>query len=684
MDLARFRNLGVAAHIDAGKTTVTERILNLCGVERRVGRVDEGTATMDWMAEERERGITITAAATRVSWADHELNIIDTPGHVDFTVEVERCMRVLDGAVLVLDAVAGVQAQSETVWRQMARHGVPCIAFVNKCDKTGADPLTAMQTLATRLGARPLPIQYPIFEDDVFIGVVDLMSRTPLFFHSDGSLREGEVPAGLWDEAEVLRAELLDTLAEEDEILLAAVLDDTEPEVESLRSALRARTLAGEVVPVLFGAALRGIGIQPLLDAILTALPSPLDRPPVLGHDPATGEDLPPRGPDPEGSLTTLAFKLHAGAHGDLTFVRIFAGTLKSGMKLWNPRSRRMERPPTLRRVHADHGEDLDVAYAGDIVALTGCKETVTGDTLCDRAEPIALEPLTFPEPVVALVVEPSSAEDRDKLRQALERLSHEDPSFRIRENTSTGQWTIEGMGELHLEIQIHRLEQEFRLVPRVGKPRVSYRETLEGPGRGAGEVDRMMAGSRIYGSVEVELVPEFGDQPPAIVWAEGGSVIPVAFRSTVAEALAIESSSGPRFGFPLVGGQIRIVGGASLEAADAESAFSQAATQALSTALEAAPIALLEPQMAFEIETPEEFSSGIIADLASRRAEVTEVRSDGPKRTIVGTVPLHEMFGYATAVRSLSQGRADHVLKPAGYTPVPETELESRGLVWS
>ena len=684
MDLARLRNLGIAAHIDAGKTTVTERILNLCGVERRVGRVDEGTATMDWMAEERERGITITAAATRVRWADHDLNVIDTPGHVDFTVEVERCMRVLDGAVLVLDAVAGVQAQSETVWRQMARHGVPCIAFVNKCDKTGADPLAAAETLATRLGARPLPIQYPIFEDGVFTGVVDLVSRKALFFHADGSLRDGEVPAGLWDEAEVLRAEMVDTLAEEDEELLGAVLDDLEPEVATLQSALRARTLTGELVPVLFGAALRGIGIQPLLDAILTALPSPLDRPPVVGHDPITGAELPPRGPDPGGSLTTLAFKLHAGAHGDLTFVRIYAGTLKSGMKLWNPRSRRMERPPTLRRIHADHGVDLDEAVAGDIVALTGCKQTVTGDTLCDRAEPIALEPLTFPEPVVALVVEPVSADDRDKLRVALDRLAHEDPSFRVRENTNTGQWTIEGMGELHLEVQLHRLEQEFRLTPRVGQPRVSYRESLVGGGRGAAEVDRTMGGSRIFGSVEVELVPEPGEQAPAIVWAEGGERIPPEFRPAVEEALATESGSGPRFGFPLVGGQIRVVGGGSSEGADAEAAFAQAATQALRIALESAEIALLEPQMTFEIESPEEFSSGIIADLGSRRAEVSEVRAEGPKRILVGTVPLLEMFGYATAVRSLSQGRADHVLKPAGYTRVPEAELEVRGLIWS
>ena len=678
--LEHLRNLGIAAHIDAGKTTVTERILHLCGVEHRVGRVDDGTATMDWMAEERERGITITSAATRVDWKGTKLNVIDTPGHVDFTVEVERCMRVLDGAVLVIDAVAGVQAQSETVWRQMARHRVPCICFVNKCDKPGADVLAAAQSLKDKLGAQGVPVSYPLYEEGQVVGVVDLLRRQALRFDSTGAAVESDLPEGLRDEIEVLRAELVDFLAEEDEALMEAVLEEREPSLEDLSAAMRIRVLAGELVPVLCGSALKGIGVPPLLDAIVAWLPSPLDRPPVTGFD-QDGVPVDARGPDPAGSRTALAFKVHASSYGDLTFVRVYSGTLEPGQKLWNPRTRSMERPGRILRMHADHGEALESAGPGDIVALVGCKNTGTGDTLCDRAEPILLEPPIFPEPVIALVIEPASSSDRDKLREALERLAREDPSFRVTEDESSGQWTMEGMGELHLEVIQHRLEDEFRLEARVGKPRVSYREAITGSGRGAGRVDRVLGGKEVFGSVDVELEP--GDEGVAITWAVD-VVVPPEIKGPIEEALRGEALSGPRFGFPLVSALIRVTALERHRERESEAAYAQAATLALREAMRAAPACLLEPQMRFEIESPEEFASGIIADLGSRKAEVEEVVSEGEARKMVGTVPLAQMFGYSTVVRSLSQGRAGWSMTPAGFTEVSEHELEARGLTWS
>jgi elongation factor G len=680
MALDRLRNIGIVAHIDAGKTTVTERMLHLCGVEHRVGRVDEGTATMDWMAEERERGITITSAATRVVWQGVAFNVIDTPGHVDFTVEVERCMRVLDGAVLVIDAVAGVQAQSETVWRQMARHQVPCVCFVNKCDKPGADVLAASATLQERLGARGVPVAYPVTESGQVVGVVDLLRRQAWAFDPDGKRREIGIPEQIQDEVEVLRAELVDTLAEEDEALMEAVLEEREPSVDDLLAAMRARVVTGDLVPVLCGSALRGVGVQPLLDAVVDWLPSPLDRRSVEGFDPQ-GEPLPPRGPDPQGSLTTLAFKIHSSTFGDLTFVRVYAGTLTPGTKLWNPRTRTMERPGRVLRMHADHGEAVESAGPGEIVALVGLKNTGTGDTLCDRAEPILLEPPVFPEPVIALVVEPASSGDRDRLRAALARLGREDPSFRVTEDEGTGQWTIEGMGELHLEVVLHRLKDEFKVDARVGKPRVSYREAITGSGRASALVDRALGGKEVFGGLEVELSPRTSGV--VVEWAEGLD-LPAAFAAAVEEALRGEALSGPRFGFPLVAAGITVVGVQRHKDKETETAFALAATLALREAMKQAPASLLEPRMSFDIQCPEEFSSGIIADLGARRAEVGQVVADGDLRTVTGTVALAQMFGYSTAVRSLSQGRASWSMTPAGFVEVPEAELEARGLTWA
>ena len=684
MKLERLRNIGIVAHIDAGKTTVSERILFDSGVEHRAGEVDEGTTVLDWMAEERERGITITAAATRIPWRDYQVNLIDTPGHVDFTMEVERCMRVLDGAVLVLDAVVGVQAQSETVWRQMARHGVPCIAFVNKCDRVGADVLQAAGTLQTRLGARGLPIQYPLFEDGAIVGVVDLLTRQTWRATRDPREARGEDlpwPEESADEIAVLRAELLDVLAEEDEELIAVVLEEQEPELALLKRVLRERVLDRSLVPVLCGAALKNVGLQPLLDAVVDFLPSPLDLPPVSGQDPASGEVL-TREPRTDQPVCALAFKLYAGPHGDLTFVRLYSGKLEQGMRLYNPRTKKKERAMRLLRMHAQSGEQLDEVEPGDIVAVAGLKFTATGDTLCALDEPIVLESLEPPVPVITRVAEPSSAADRDKLRSALNRLAHEDPSFQVHEDEDTGQWRISGMGELHLEVVEHRLRDEFKVEPHVGEPRVAYREAIVEAGRGSGQVDRQLGGKDVFGGVELEVTRDPETPQARIEWAT--DAIPEPFREALAESLMIEAQTGPRFGFPLVHALIRVVGGTSNERKDAELGFVQAGAIALREAMLAAGVELLEPVMAFEIQAPAEFASGVIADLNGRKAEVGEVQAEGELRVVSGRVPLSRMVGYSTAVRSLSQGRASFSMQQAGFRPVPESELEARGLVWS
>ncbi len=689
MQIEQVRNLGIVAHIDAGKTTVTERVLFFAGVEHKIGEVDHGTTVMDWMEEERERGITITAAATTIPWRGHSLHLIDTPGHVDFTIEVERCMRVLDGAVLVIDAVAGVQAQSETVWRQMKRHQVPAVAFVNKCDRPGADYLAACASLKQRLEASPLPVQYPLYRGGDLRGVVDLLTRRAWEFSphpasAGAEPREVPLPEDLADEVDVLRAELVDTLAEEDDELIQAVLEEREPRLEVLVAALRARTITGDLVPVLCGAALRNVGVQPLMDAIVDYLPSPFDVPPVIGIQPRTGEEV-ERACDRAAPFAALAFKLQADAHGDLVFVRTYSGVLSPGDQLWNPRARKKERAQRVLRLHADSRQALDGAPPGEIVALTGLKFTATGDTLCSIAEPVLLEALAFPEPVIAMIVEPVSTVDRDKLRQALGRLAHEDPSLHQREDEDTGQWLVSGMGELHLEVALHRLASEFKIEVNMGRPRVAYRESARTPGRGTARVERTLGGKDVFGAVELELAPretELGGLAVRIDWADGCQV-PVAFRDAVAEAIELGALVGPRFGYPLVSASVTVLGGESNPRIDAEVAFVQAATLALRRAMQEAQVDLLEPVMCFEIRTPPEFTSGIIADLNARRAEVSGLGVEELLRTVCGTVPLAQMFGYATAVRSLSQGRASFSMEPAGFRAVPEEELVARGLVW-
>jgi len=675
MHLERVRNFGIVAHIDAGKTTVSERILFDAGVQHRCGSVDEGDTVLDWMVEERARGITITAAATTVPWRDHQLNLIDTPGHVDFTVEVERSLRVLDGAVLLLDAVGGVQAQSETVWRQLQRHRVPTLAFVNKLDRVGADFMRVVAQMRRRLECNARPVQYPLFADGATgrepVGLVDLLTRRTWTFAAGVADRSGAaVPAASADEVGVLRAELLEDLASEDEATFDAVARGAPVPIETARRALRARTLARTLVPVLCGAALRNHGIEPLLDAVVDLLPSPLDVPAVTGKDPQTGA-LVARPPDPAGPTCALAFKLQLTPHGDLTFVRVYSGTIEPGSGLYNPRLRRHERVARVLRIHAQHGQPLARGAAGDIVALVGPKHTGTGDTLCTKDEPVVLESLTVPDPVLTLWIEPRSTADRDRLHQALLRLAHEDPSLHVREDPETGRWLMSGMGELHLEVVRHRLEREFHVPCTVGAPSVAYREAPRVPARGAAAVEHTIGSKVVAGAVELEVTPDPACERPAVVFADGCPV-PAEFRPAVEEAIRLECHVGPRLGYPVVHARIAVVGGRSDRKHDAEVAFTEAATKALRIALEASQVELLEPWVRVEVEARAEFASGILNDLAQRHAEIDDVLADGDTRTIHGAAPLRLMFGYATAVRSLSQGQAGFSLTPFALRPAP------------
>ena len=686
--LERMRNLGIVAHIDAGKTTVSERILFYTGVEARMGEVHEGTATLDYLAEERARGITITAAATCVPWRGHEIHLIDTPGHVDFTVEVERCMRVLDGAVLVLNGVAGVQAQTETVWRQMRRHHVRALVFVNQLDRPGADFLRCVGEVGRRLGVEALPIQYPWIQGERRI-LVDLVTRTACEFSAADlgrAPRPCPLPPEIEDEALVLAAELAERLAEEDEEVLSAVVEGREPAPAALRRALRRRVLSGTLVPVLGGSALRNFAIQPLLDAVVELLPSPLDVPPARPVHAVTGAVV-ERAPEASAPPLALAFKLVADANEDLLFARVYAGTIQPGAKLYNPRTRRMERIARVLRMHADHKHALEHAGPGEIVALTGCKHSVTGDTLGTHDEPLLLEPPVFPEPVLTRVVEPASLAERDKLRAALERLAFEDPTFRVREDEETGQFLVAGMGELHLEIKEHRLRDDFHVSVRVGQPRVAYREALLAPARGAARIDRVLGGTHLFAGIELELAP-----PPAgeghvgrvtVDW-RGAGEFPAQLRPALEEALRIGAQVGPRFGFPLAGLGIAVVGVEFRPELLTEAAFTQAAAEALRQGLAGAEVALLEPLMEFEVGAPAEAMSAILGDLNGRSAEVRELTAEGELRLVKGSVPLFRVFGYATVVRSLSQGRASFGLAPSGFRRVPEAELAARGLVWS
>jgi elongation factor G len=678
--LLRTRNIGIMAHIDAGKTTTTERILYYTGKSYKVGEVHEGTAQMDWMVQERERGITITAAATTCMWKDHWINIIDTPGHVDFTVEVERSLRVLDGAVAVFDAVAGVEPQSETVWRQADRYHVPRICFVNKMDRTGADFERTVSMIEDRLHAVPLVVQLPWGVEGGFHGVIDLVEMRGHYWPSDGldeEWEDREIPEEYRAQAEEWHHKLFEQLADHDEDLMEKFVHEEEPTVDELRRALRRAALdthADRVLaPVLCGSAFKNKGVQPLLDAIVRYLPSPLDVPAIHGTKPKTGEEV-ARTTGDEEPFAALAFKIMSDPYvGRLTYARVYSGILRAGSHIENSTQDRKERVGRILQMHANHREDMEAAFAGDIVALVGLKHTKTGDTLCDPAHPVMLESMTFPVPVISVAIEPKTKADQDKLSNALTKLADEDPTFIVKFNDETGQTLISGMGELHLQIIVDRLKREFNVGANEGKPQVAYRETIRKP---VSEVEvryvRQTGGRGQYGHVVIDLEPIPGGGYEFVSKIVGG-VIPREYIPAVDDGIEEALESGVLAGYPMVDVRATLVDGSYHDVDSSEIAFKLAGQMALRDAARKADPILLEPVMSFEILTPEEFLGEVMGDVTSRRGKIEHIEERAGTRAIRVHVPLAELFGYATDLRSKTQGRANHSpMQLESYQEVP------------
>jgi elongation factor G len=671
--LERTRNIGIMAHIDAGKTTTTERILYYTGINYRMGEVHEGSATMDWMAQEQERGITITSAATTCYWRDHRVNIIDTPGHVDFTIEVERSLRVLDGAVGVFCAVGGVEPQSETVWRQADRYGVPRVAFVNKMDRPGADLFAVLAQIRDRLGAKPLLLQYPIGSEDSFRGVVDLIRRKAILWSDvlGAEVAEVDVPPELVDEVDGWREKLVEAVAESDDALLERFLEGEEISEDALRKAIRTATIAQRAVPVLCGAAFKNKGVQPLLDAVVDYLPSPLDVPPVKGHDFRGNEAV--RKPDRGEKLAALAFKIMTDPYvGHLTFVRIYSGVLSQGDTVLNSAQDKKQRVGRLVRMHANKREEIKQLAAGEIGAIVGLKRVFTGDTLCDPAAPIVLESIQFPDPVIEIAIEPKTKADQEKLGEAMQKLALEDPSFRVSSNEETAQTLIAGQGELHLEIIVDRLLREFQVGANVGKPQVAYKETVTRPAKAEGRFVRQTGGRGQYGHVVIEIEP--GERGSGHVHESKvvGGTVPKEFLKPAAEGIAEALRNGVLAGFPVVDVKTRLVDGSYHEVDSSEIAFKIAGSMATREALSRASPQLLEPIMAVEVVTPTEFTGSLVEDLNSRRAKIGSIDVRGNTQVIRSSAPLGNMFGYVNGLRSLTQGRATFTMQFDHYAPVP------------
>jgi len=679
--LERVRNIGIIAHIDAGKTTTTERILFYTGRTHRMGTVDEGTTVTDWMVQERERGITITAAAVTCFWRDHQINIIDTPGHIDFTAEVQRSLRVLDGAVVVFDGVAGVEPQSETVWRQARSFGVPLIAFINKMDKLGADFAHATETIRERLGANPVTVQWPIGRESSFRGVVDLLEMHAVTWVDELGKEPviEPIPPELADEVRELREQVLEQIVETDDDLMARYLEGEEIPAADLRRALRRATIAGTLVPVLCGSALRNKGVQPLLDAIVDYLPSPLDIPPVEGENPRTGE-VETRPADVNAPLAALAFKVASDPYvGRLVYVRVYSGKLRVGSSVYNPGKGQTERIGKLLRMFARDREEIPELTAGDIGGVVGLKATFTGDTLCPPTAPIILEPIVFPEPVVFVAIEPKTAADQEQLHQALRRLAEEDPTFVVRTDENTGQTILAGMGELHLEILVDRLVREFRVEGRVGRPRVAYRETVTTRAEAEAVFDRPISGAPQYARVRlaVEPLPSGGGfrfQDPS-----RGKLLPPPFVRAVEEGCREAMESGVLAGYPLVDVQVTLLDGTWDAEISTELAFKVAGSMAFQRAVEEAKPVLLEPVMRTEVVVPEASLGEVIGDLNSRGATIEGMEQrPGGVRAVQAMVPLGRMFGYATDVRSLTQGRGTFTMEFHHYAPVDKEQMEA------
>jgi elongation factor G len=676
--LERVRNIGIMAHIDAGKTTTTERILYYTGRTHKMGEVHEGAAVMDWMAQEQERGITITSAATTAFWRDFRINIIDTPGHVDFTVEVERSLRVLDGAVAVFDSVAGVEPQSETVWRQADRYRVPRIAFMNKMDRTGADFFASVQTMVDRLGARPFPVQLPIGSEEHFRGVVDLVEMKSITWADDlGTTMEfGEIPAELSEQAQEYHHQLIDAVADHDDELLETYLEDESTVTpEMLRRAIRAATLDITVTPVLLGSAFKNKGVQPLLDAVIDYLPSPLDVPPIHGIDPRTEHEL-SRRPALDEPFSALAFKVMSDPYvGRLTYLRVYSGQVKAGDRVLNVTTGKSERIGRILQMHANSREEREAIGAGEIAAMVGLKNTSTGDTLAVDTAPIRLESMDFPDPVISVAIEPKTKGDQDKLGAGLQRLSDEDPTFRVQTDEETGQTLISGMGELHLEIIVDRLMREFNVDANVGRPQVAYRETISKPvEKIEGKFVRQTGGRGQFGRVVINIEPaDPGDGYEFLDKIVGGKV-PREYIPSVDLGIQEAMESGILAGYPVVDLRVELVDGSYHEVDSSEMAFKVAGSMAFKSAMQRAKPKLLEPVMAVEVVTPEEYLGDVMGDLNARRGHIEHLEPRGNAQAIRARVPLATMFGYATDLRSTTQGRATFTMQFDRYEEVPQS----------
>lgn len=681
------RNIGIMAHIDAGKTTTTERILYYTGKTHKIGEVHDGAATMDWMVQEQERGVTITSAATTTFWekegVSYRIQIIDTPGHVDFTSEVERSLRVLDGAVAVFDAVAGVQPQSETVWRQAHRYGVPRIAYINKYDRVGADFFHAIDTMKDRLDAPAVAAQMPMGAEDNFWGVIDLVTMTAWDFKADDKGMTypepmDAIPAEFADEAEMRHQELLEAAADCDDDLMEKVLMEEEVSVEELKAAIRKGTIESKMNPVFVGSSYKNKGVQELLDAVVDYLPSPIDVPAIKGVNPDTGEED-ERASDPKGPFAALAFKIMTDPFvGKLTYFRVYSGTLDAGSYVINATRDKKERIGRLLEMHSNNRVDIDSCSAGDICAAVGLKDTTTGDTLCDEKFPIILESMEFPDPVIDIAIEPKTKAEQDKLGVALQKLAEEDPTFKVSTNQETGQTIIAGMGELHLEIIVDRLLREFKVEANVGKPQVAYRETATKPVQGAeGKFVRQSGGRGQYGHAVINLVPQEPGEGYSFDNKIVGGVIPKEYINPIDKGIQEALNSGVLAGYPVVDIKVELVDGSYHEVDSSEAAFKVAGSMAVKDALKKSSPVILEPMMSVEVETPEEYMGDVMGNLSSRRGQIQGMGDRGNAKTIKAKVPLSEMFGYATDLRSGTQGRAVYTMQFDSYEPVPKNVAE-------
>jgi elongation factor G len=675
--LERTRNIGIIAHIDAGKTTVTERILFYTKKIYKLGEVHEGAATMDWMEQEQERGITITAAATTCFWNDHRINLIDTPGHVDFTVEVERSLRVLDGAVVVFDGVAGVEPQSETVWRQADKYHVPRFCFVNKLDRTGADFWRVVEMIKDRLGVNAVPLQVPIGAEDSFRGVVDLINMKAITYGNDlgDQIEVGDIPADVQPLADEWREKMIEALADVDDDIAHKFLEGEEIGADQLRRALRAGTLAYKIVPVLTGSALKNKGVQPMLDAVVDYLPSPLDVPPVTGKDPKTGEEI-ARKTDPGDPFTALAFKIAADPFvGNLAFFRVYSGTLKTGSYVYNSSKGVKERVGRILQMHANHREEIDSVTAGDIAAAVGLKNTTTGDTLSAEDKTIVLESITFPEPVIELAVEPRTKADQDKMAIALQRLAAEDPTFRVHTDQESSQTRIAGMGELHLEVLVDRMLREFKVQANVGRPQVSYREAIRKPvSKAEGRFVRQTGGKGQYGHAVLTLEPL--ERGAGFEWESKivGGAVPREFWRAIEAGVVEALAGGVVAGFPVIDLKATLVDGSYHEVDSSEMAMKIAGSMAAKDGVRQADPAILEPIMKVEVTAPEDYMGDVIGNLNAKRGTIDGIDERGSSRMIQAHVPLAEMFGYATELRSMTQGRATYSMEFGRYAEVPSS----------